>query len=90
MQKRGPKPRLRELFRCRPPFPLTKNFIVFFDLNKSNLTADALAILQDAVKTAKSGGVDDRPRPHSSSQESRVCERGKCLAPDRVKEQRSN
>jgi hypothetical protein len=35
--------------------PRTKNFIVFFDFNKSNRTADAFAILQDAVKTAKSG-----------------------------------
>jgi len=29
-----------------PPFPPTKNFIVFFDFNKPNLTADALAIVQ--------------------------------------------
>jgi outer membrane protein OmpA-like peptidoglycan-associated protein len=30
---------------------------VFFDFNKSNLTSDALAIVQDAVKTAKSGSM---------------------------------
>ena len=39
------------------PPPPGKNFIVFFDFNKANLTADALAIVQDAVKTAKSGGM---------------------------------
>jgi hypothetical protein len=44
------------LFRCRP-FPPTKNFIVFFDFTRSNLAADALAILQDAVKTSKSDEV---------------------------------
>ena len=39
-----------------PPAPV-KNFIVFFDFNKANLTSDALAIVQDAVKTAKSGNM---------------------------------
>jgi hypothetical protein len=34
--------------------PPTKNFVVFFGFNKSSFTADALAIMQDAVKMAKS------------------------------------
>ena len=33
-----------------------KTFIVFFDFNKSNLTADAQSIVTDAVKAAKAGG----------------------------------
>ena len=48
-----------------PPFPPTKNFIVFFDFNRTNLTAHALTIMHDAVKTAKSGGGG---RPTKTSQ----------------------
>jgi len=39
-----------------PPPPPVKTFIVFFDFNKSNLTADAQSIVADAVKSAKAGG----------------------------------
>ena len=39
-----------------PPPPPVKTFIVFFDFNKSNLTADAEGIVSDAVKAAKAGG----------------------------------
>jgi len=41
---------------AQPPAPV-KNFIVFFDFNKSDLTADAQSIVADAVKTAKSGMI---------------------------------
>ena len=34
-----------------------KNFIVFFDFNKSNLTAEAQQVVSEAVKAAKSGGM---------------------------------
>jgi outer membrane protein OmpA-like peptidoglycan-associated protein len=33
-----------------------KTFIVFFDFNKSNLTAEAQAVVTEAVKVAKSNG----------------------------------
>jgi len=36
--------------------PPTKTFIVFFDFNKANLTAEAEAVVSEAVKTAKSNG----------------------------------
>ena len=39
-----------------PPPPPTKTFIVFFDFNKYNLTAEAQAVVQEAVKTAKANG----------------------------------
>jgi len=39
------------------PPPPTKTFIVFFDFNKSNLTAEAQAVVSEAVKTAKSNGM---------------------------------
>jgi outer membrane protein OmpA-like peptidoglycan-associated protein len=39
-----------------PPAPV-KNFIVFFDFNKSNLTADAESIVRDAVKAAQAGNM---------------------------------
>ena len=39
-----------------PPPPPTKTFIVFFDFNKSNLTAEAQAVVQEAVKVAKENG----------------------------------
>src|SRR5262249_37413928 len=42
-----------------PPPPMVKpvtTFIVFFDFNKSNLTAEAEAVVADAVKVAKSNG----------------------------------
>jgi outer membrane protein OmpA-like peptidoglycan-associated protein len=32
-----------------------KTFIVFFDFNKSNLTAEAQSVVTEAVKTAKNG-----------------------------------
>ena len=34
-----------------------KTFIVFFDFNKSNLTAEAQAVVTEAVKTAQSNGI---------------------------------
>jgi outer membrane protein OmpA-like peptidoglycan-associated protein len=34
-----------------------KTFIVFFDFNKSNLTAEAQAVVTEAVKTAKQQGT---------------------------------
>ena len=34
-----------------------KTFIVFFDFNKSNLTAEAQAVVTEAVKTAKTQGA---------------------------------
>ena len=39
-----------------PPMapPPVKTFIVFFDFNKSDLTAEALGVVQEAVKTAQS------------------------------------
>jgi outer membrane protein OmpA-like peptidoglycan-associated protein len=43
-----------------PPAPMmappTKTFIVFFDFNKANLTAEAQAVVAEAVKTAKANG----------------------------------
>ena len=36
--------------------PPVKTFIVFFDFNKSNLTAEALSVVQEAVKVAKANG----------------------------------
>ena len=39
-----------------PPAPV-KTFIVFFDFNKSNLTAEAQSVVSEAVKTAQSGGA---------------------------------
>jgi outer membrane protein OmpA-like peptidoglycan-associated protein len=33
-----------------------KTFIVFFDFDKSNLTAEAQSVVQEAVKTAKTNG----------------------------------
>ena len=38
-----------------PPLPPVTNFIVFFDFNKSNLTAEAQSVVAEAVKAAKSG-----------------------------------
>jgi outer membrane protein OmpA-like peptidoglycan-associated protein len=41
-----------------PPMPMpTKTFVVFFDFNKSNLTAEAQSVVGEAVKTAKSSGM---------------------------------
>jgi OOP family OmpA-OmpF porin len=40
-----------------PPPPPVKTFIVFFDFNKSNLTAEAQAVVSEAVKTAKTQGA---------------------------------
>jgi outer membrane protein OmpA-like peptidoglycan-associated protein len=40
-----------------PPPPPVKTFIVFFDFNKSNLTAEAQAVVSEAVKTAKQQGA---------------------------------
>jgi outer membrane protein OmpA-like peptidoglycan-associated protein len=34
-----------------------KTFIIFFDFNKSDLTAEALGVVQEAVKTAQSSGM---------------------------------
>jgi outer membrane protein OmpA-like peptidoglycan-associated protein len=39
-----------------PPPPPVKTFIVFFDFDKSNLTAEAQSVVTEAVKAAKSGG----------------------------------
>jgi outer membrane autotransporter protein len=39
-----------------PPAP-TKTFIVFFDFNKSNLTAEAQSVVSEAVKAAKENGM---------------------------------
>jgi OOP family OmpA-OmpF porin len=44
---------------CPPPPPppiITKTFIVFFDFDKSNLTEPNLAIVEEAVRTAKANG----------------------------------
>jgi OmpA-OmpF porin, OOP family len=40
-----------------PAPPPVKTFIVFFDFNKSDLTAEALGVVQEAVKTAKEAGA---------------------------------
>ena len=40
-----------------PPPPPVKTFIVFFDFDKSNLTAEAQSVVQEAVKTAKTNGM---------------------------------
>lgn len=40
-----------------PPPPMVKTFIVFFDFNKSNLTAEAQQVVASAVKTAKEAGA---------------------------------
>jgi outer membrane protein OmpA-like peptidoglycan-associated protein len=40
-----------------PPPPPTRTFIVFFDFNKSNLTAEAQAVVTEAVKSAKANGI---------------------------------
>lgn len=37
--------------------PSVKTFIVFFDFNKSDLTAEALGVVQEAVKTAQTSGM---------------------------------
>jgi outer membrane protein OmpA-like peptidoglycan-associated protein len=39
-----------------PPPPPVKTFIVFFDFDKSNLTAEAQSVVTEAVKTAKANG----------------------------------
>jgi OOP family OmpA-OmpF porin len=39
-----------------PPPPAVKTFIVFFDFDKSNLTAEAQSVVSEAVKTAKQNG----------------------------------
>ena len=39
-----------------PPPPPVKTYIVFFDFNKSNLTAEAQSVVTEAVKTAKEHG----------------------------------
>jgi outer membrane protein OmpA-like peptidoglycan-associated protein len=39
-----------------PPPPPVKTFIVFFDFDKSNLTAEAEGVVTEAVKTAKQNG----------------------------------
>jgi outer membrane protein OmpA-like peptidoglycan-associated protein len=39
------------------PPPPVKNFIVFFDFNKTNLTAEAQSVIAQAVQTAKSTGA---------------------------------
>jgi outer membrane protein OmpA-like peptidoglycan-associated protein len=38
-----------------PPPPPVKNFLVFFDFNKSSLTPRALDIVKEAAATAKAG-----------------------------------
>jgi len=40
-----------------PPPPAVKTFIVFFDFNKSNLTPEAVNVVGEAVKEAKSEGA---------------------------------
>jgi outer membrane protein OmpA-like peptidoglycan-associated protein len=40
-----------------PPPPAVKTFIVFFDFDKSNLTAEAQSVVSEAVKTAKQNGA---------------------------------
>ena len=40
-----------------PPPPPVKTFIVFFDFDKSNLTAEAQSVVEEAVKTAKTNGA---------------------------------
>jgi len=39
-----------------PPPPPVKNYLVFFDFNKSTLTPRALDIVKEAAATAKAGG----------------------------------
>ncbi|TAJ32819.1 MAG: OmpA family protein [Reyranella sp.] len=39
-----------------PPPPPVKNFLVFFDFDKSSLTPRALDIVKEAANTAKAGG----------------------------------
>jgi OOP family OmpA-OmpF porin len=39
-----------------PPPPPVKTFIVFFDFDKSNLTAEGQSVVSEAVKTAKQSG----------------------------------
>jgi OmpA-OmpF porin, OOP family len=40
-----------------PPSPAVRTFIVFFDFDKSNLTAEALQVVQQAVQTARTSGM---------------------------------
>jgi len=40
-----------------PPPPAPKNFVVFFDFNKSKLTPDSERVVAEAVKTAKETGA---------------------------------
>jgi outer membrane protein OmpA-like peptidoglycan-associated protein/opacity protein-like surface antigen len=40
-----------------PPPPMVKTFIVFFDFDKSNLTAEAQKVVAEAVDTAKKTGM---------------------------------
>jgi outer membrane protein OmpA-like peptidoglycan-associated protein len=39
-----------------PPPPAVKTFIVFFDFNKANLSAEAESVVTEAVRTAKANG----------------------------------
>jgi outer membrane protein OmpA-like peptidoglycan-associated protein len=58
LQDDPPPPQSPESAAPPPPLPPpAKNFIVFFDFNKSNLMPDALTIVQEAVKTAKAGNM---------------------------------
>jgi OOP family OmpA-OmpF porin len=42
-----------------PPAPVAprKNFLVFFDFDRSNITADAARVIDEAANTAKAGNV---------------------------------
>lgn len=48
-----PPPRIRQAMTPPPPPPPVKTFIVFFDFNKSDLTAEAQGVISQAVKTAR-------------------------------------
>lgn len=40
-----------------PPAPMVRNFVVFFDFDKSNLTEEARQVVVSAVNTAKTSGT---------------------------------
>jgi outer membrane protein OmpA-like peptidoglycan-associated protein len=40
-----------------PPAPIVRNFVVFFDFDKSNLTPEAREVVASAVNTAKTTGT---------------------------------
>jgi outer membrane protein OmpA-like peptidoglycan-associated protein len=53
----APLPIVAEAPPAPPPPPAINRFIVFFDFDKSNLTAESMQVVALAVKTAKDSGM---------------------------------